>query len=208
MFKNQASFTLNPLKFQQLKYSESVIKYKELLLTFLGGAMKTFIISSLLIFSISLAHAQVPVEQIEAKPDKEIAPMPPAKPIDLVNTSPYVPGGVIVVDSKTEKKVKSAENTLVEIFLDTDGKLERASGGSIEKELFTPGDGMLDLSAAVAAAKKLDKDIKGQWAFEKDKKGNWVYELEGKIKEEGIEKEIELTIDAKTGRLVNEEMDE
>ena len=32
--------------------------------------------------------------------------------------------------------------------------------------------------------------------------------IEGKIKEEGIEKEIELTIDAKTGRLLNEEIDE
>ncbi len=170
--------------------------------------MKTFIISSLFIFSVSLAHAQAPIEQAETKPEQETAPATPAKPIEIVNTSPYVPGGVVVVDSKTELKVKSAENTLVEIFLDSNGKLEKASGGSIEKELFTPGDGMLDLSAAVAAAKKLDKDIKGQWAFEKDTKGNWIYELEGKIKEEGIEKEIELTIDAKTGRLLNEEIDE
>lgn len=161
--------------------------------------MKTFIISSLLIFSITLVQAQAP---------DEVTPAVPAKPIEIVNTSPYVPGGVVVVDSKTELKVKSAENTLVEVFLDSNGKLEKASGGSIEKELFTPGDGMIDLAAAVAAAKKLDKDIKGQWAFEKDKKGNWVYELEGKIKEEGIDKEIELTIDAKSGRLLSEEMDE
>lgn len=164
--------------------------------------MKTFIITSVLIFSTSLVYAQTPIEQ------QETAPIPQAKPIEIVNTSPYVPGGVVVVDSKTEKKVKSAENTLVEIFLDSNGKLEKASGGSIEKELFTPGEGMLDLSAAVAAAKKMEKDIKGQWAFEKDKKGNWIYEFEGKTKEEGLEKEIELIIDAKTGRIVSEEIDE
>ncbi len=156
----------------------------------------------------------------ESKPEQEKAPAEPeilplkAEKIVIKPSTPYVPDGTIVVNEKTQLKVRSANDTLVEVFLDADGKLERGSGGMIDKDAFNPGDGMLDLNAAVNAAKKFGKDISGQWAFEKDQRGKWIYEFEGKITEmdestkKEIVKEIEIAIDAKNGRLVSEEGDE
>ena len=125
-----------------------------------------------------------------------------------------MPDGTVVVSEKNHLKVRSSKDTLVEVFLDAEGKLERGSGGDIDKDSFNPGDGMLDLNGAVAAAKKDSKEISGQWAFEKDTRGKWIYEFEGKIKEvdestkKEIVKEVELTVDAKNGRVLSEEADE
>lgn len=165
--------------------------------------MKSKISTAVLFFALtSLTQAQTPVlkeKEIEKAPAK-----PKAEKIVIQNTTPYVPGGVIVVDTPTQKKVKSAENTLVEIFLDSKGGLEKASGGLIEKDEFDPGQGMLNLKAAVAAAKKEGKEISGQWAFEKNERGNWIYEFEGK--HEG--KEVEILLNPRTGRVMSEETDD
>ena len=166
------------------------------------------------IIGLSLTgHAQESKPEEKAPTEPEIVPLK-AEKIVIKPTTPYVPDGTVVVNEKTHLKVRSANDTLVEVFLDSNGKLERGSGGLIDKDAFDPGDGMLDLKAAVNAAKKSGKDISGQWAFEKDTRGRWIYEFEGKITEmdestkKEIVKEIEIAIDAKNGRLMAEESDE
>lgn len=154
---------------------------------------------TLLLTLTTILNAQTPSDKLKEEP-----PKPKAEKIVIENKSPYVPGGVIVVDTPNHKKVKSAENTLVEVFLDSKGGLEKASGGMLEKEEFDPGQGMMNLKAAAAAAKKAGAEISGQWAFEKNNRGNWVYEFEGK--REG--KEVEILINPRTGRIDSEEVDD
>lgn len=175
--------------------------------------LKLLIMTTIMGFSLASYAQESKPESDKVKPEPEITPLKAEKTV-IKPSTPYVPDGTIVVNEKTQLKVRSANDTLVEIFLDADGKLERGSGGMIEKDAFNPGDGMLDLKAAVNAAKKFGKDIAGQWAFEKDTREKWVYEFEGKITEmdestkKEIVKEIEIAIDAKSGRLMSEEADE
>lgn len=175
--------------------------------------IKLLILTTIIGFSV-VSHAQEGQSAQEKAPaEAELAPLK-AEKIIIIPSTPYVPDGTIVVNEKTQLKVRSANDTLVEVFLDSEGKLERGSGGAFEKDAFNPGEGMLDLKGAVNAAKKFGKDIAGQWAFEKDLRGRWIYEFEGKTTEidqstkKEIVKEIEIAIDARTGRLMNEETDE
>src|SRR5690606_24918730 len=104
--------------------------------------LKLLLLTTIMGLSVVSYAQESTSEEKKAPAEAEILPLK-AEKIVIKPSTPYVPDGTIVVNEKTQLKVRSANDTLVEIFLDSDGKLERGSGGMIDKDAFDPGEGML-----------------------------------------------------------------
>lgn len=91
----------------------------------------------------------------------------------------------------------------MEIEYDKNGKIEEAEGKILEDK-FEPGEGRLSLKDAVEALKKAGKTPTGKWEFDKSFLNGWYYEFEGFDNNQ----KMEYTIDAKTGKLQKEKIDD
>ena len=115
----------------------------------------------------------------------------------------YVPNGKIEVKENDEVKVKTAQDTFIEIEFNRDGSLDEASGDLALKDDFTPGNNLLTLKEAVSALEKSGKTVSGEWSLDKGFLKDWEYEFEGV--EEG--KKFEYVVNAKTGKLIESKPD-
>lgn len=115
----------------------------------------------------------------------------------------YVPNGKIEVKEKDEVKVKTVQDTFIEIEFNRDGSLDEASGDLALKDEFTPGNKLLTLKEAVAALEKSGKTASGEWSLDKGFLKDWEYEFEGV--EDG--KKFEYVVNAKTGKLTESKPD-
>lgn len=116
-----------------------------------------------------------------------------------------VPKSVLTSESPSKKSFKTAKGTLVTLEYDPLGRLEDASGKSIDNgDVFTPGEGNIDLQGAVASLKKAGKIPSGEWTYEKAFVYGWIYEIEGR--ENG--QKMEYKIKAATGELISATADQ
>lgn len=110
----------------------------------------------------------------------------------------YVPGGTVVSEKKDEFKIKTANGKIVEVELDRNGKLDEASGYSIEDQ-FVPGGDLKPLNEVVAMLQKEGKNLTGEWSFDRSTTRGWYYEFDGQD-EKG--RDLEVKVDAKTGNII------
>lgn len=115
-----------------------------------------------------------------------------------------VPGGKLLSEKPDEIKIQTPNGGVVEVEFNRNGKLDEASGNSVELDLFIPENGLLSLKDAVIALKKEGKIAVGDWSIDNNMISGWYYEFEGF--ESG--KKMDYTLDAKTGKLVNAEIDD
>lgn len=122
-----------------------------------------------------------------------------------VQASELVPQGVLTSQTPTKKSFKTPAGSLVTVEYDDLGRIEDASGKAIDNgDVFTPGEGNLDLKGAVAGLKKAGKIPTGEWTYEKAFVYGWVYEIEGR--ENG--QKMEYKIKATTGELISATADQ
>jgi uncharacterized membrane protein YkoI len=119
------------------------------------------------------------------------------------NALKYVPGGKIVQEKKNEIKVQTPNGTIVEIEFKRNGNLEEASGDTVDKDIFVPGEGLLSLKDAYAAMTKAGKQPVGDWSLDDSMLKGWHYEFEGL--EDG--KNMDYVVDAKTGKILESKVD-
>lgn len=115
----------------------------------------------------------------------------------------YVPGGKVLSQKADEVKVQSPNGSVVEVEFKS-GKFDEASGNAVDQDIFVPETGMLSLKDAVAALKKEGKVAVGEWSIDNNIIKGWHYEFEGF--EQG--KKMDYVVDAKTGKLLNAEIDD
>ena len=120
------------------------------------------------------------------------------------NALKYVPAGKIVQEEKNEFKVETPNGTIVEIELKSNGEFDEASGDSVDKDIFVPGEGLLSLSDTVAVVTKSGKKLTGDWSLDKSWFKGWHYEFEGI--ENG--KKMDYVVDAKTGKILEQKLDD
>ena len=116
----------------------------------------------------------------------------------------YVPGGKVIQEKKDEVKVQTPNGSIVEIEFKRNGDLEEASGDTVDKDIFVPGEGLLSLKDAYAAMTKAGKAPVGDWSLDKSMMKGWHYEFEGA--ENG--KNMDYVVDAKTGKIVDSQEDD
>lgn len=116
----------------------------------------------------------------------------------------FVPGGTVVEEKAEEVKVKTPTGSVVEVEFTNDGKLEEASGKSVENDLFVPGNNLMNLKEVVAAANKSGKKPVGEWSLENSILNSWHYEFEGY--ENG--KKMDYVFDAKSGKMLESKTDD
>jgi uncharacterized membrane protein YkoI len=120
------------------------------------------------------------------------------------NALKYVPGGKIIQEKKNEIKVQTPDGSIVEVEFKRNGNLEEASGDTVEKDIFVPGEGLLSLKDAYAAMTKAGKKPVGDWSLDESMIKGWHYEFEGV--ENG--KNMDYVVDAKTGKIVDSKVDD
>jgi uncharacterized membrane protein YkoI len=116
----------------------------------------------------------------------------------------YVPEGKIIKSHEKEVKLLTPSNTVVEVEFEANGDFEEASGDDVRMDSFVPGQGLLSLKEAVAAATKANKTVSGDWTLENHIFGGWTYEFEGLENN----RKMEYVIDAKSGKLLKSKTDE
>jgi uncharacterized membrane protein YkoI len=116
----------------------------------------------------------------------------------------FVPGGTVAQQKIKEVKIKTPLSSIVEIEFHSDGTFEEASGDNIEKDILTPGNGLVTLKTAVAELVKQGKGPTGDWSLEKSFFKGWHYEFEGY--ENG--QKFDYIVDAKTGKLLESKVDD
>lgn len=115
----------------------------------------------------------------------------------------YVPGGVVVQTKKNEVKVKTPKGSIVEIEFDRSGELDDASGDAIENDVFIPGNSKhKKLDEIAAIVKEQGYELKGDWSYDKSIFKGWHYEVDA-FKDN---QEVELTLDAESGKIVETEI--
>lgn len=115
-----------------------------------------------------------------------------------------IPEGTVVQEKTREVKVQTKAGSIVEVEFETNGEFEEASGNSLEKDIFNPGNGLISLSEATEILKKSAKKPSGDWNLEKTMMKGWIYEFEGF--ENG--KEVDYIVDAKNGKLLETRVDD
>jgi uncharacterized membrane protein YkoI len=115
-----------------------------------------------------------------------------------------VPGGTVVQETFEEVKIKTPQNSIVEVEFDSSGKFEEASGDNLEKDVLVPAEEILSLKAVVESLKKEGKNPIGEWSLEKSFIRGWHYEFEGH--ENGSK--FDYIVDAKTGILIESRIDD
>jgi uncharacterized membrane protein YkoI len=115
-----------------------------------------------------------------------------------------VPGGTVAREKTKEVKVKTPQETIVEVEFHSDGTLDEASGDHVEKDVFVPNEGLLSLKSAVDELVKQGKTPSGDWSLEKGFLKGWRYEFEGR--ENG--QKYDYVVDAKTGKLLDSSLDD
>lgn len=116
----------------------------------------------------------------------------------------YIPEGKVVQEKAKEVKIQTPQGTIVEVEFMEDGTFEEASGDIAERDIFIPGQGLITLQKAHDAMKKTGKTITGDWSLEKSFLKGWYYEFEGF--ENG--RSMDYSIDAKTGKLLEAQVDD
>jgi len=116
----------------------------------------------------------------------------------------FVPGGEVLREKKNEYDIKTPNATVVEVELTSMGNLDEAEGDSIEKDVFTPGEGQKTLAQIAKIIKDQGYTLKGDWNYDSQILGGKVYEVDA-LKDG---KEWELTLDASNGSIIKEEMDD
>lgn len=116
----------------------------------------------------------------------------------------YVPGAEVLEEKGDEVKLKTASGTVVEVEFDRSGKLDEASGKSVEKDVFVPGDSLISLADASKALTKEGKKPVGEWSLDDSLVRGWHFEFEGY--ENG--KKFEYLVDAKSGKLLKSKADD
>lgn len=112
----------------------------------------------------------------------------------------FVPSSKVVKEDGNEFDLLTAKDSIVEIELNRDMTLDEASGDAADAgDALTPGNGLIELSSAVASLKKAGKNPSGDWSLEKSLINGWVYEFEGM--ENG--KRMEYTVNAKDGKIIS-----
>lgn len=115
-----------------------------------------------------------------------------------------IPQSKVVKKDGDEYEVMTPKNTVVEVELNRDGTVDKASGdAAVGGDTFVPGSGMISLADAVESLKKSGKSAAGDWSYKKSFTNGWVYEFEGL--ENG--KEMEYQVSAKDGSLVKDRRD-
>lgn len=115
----------------------------------------------------------------------------------------FVPKGTIVQEKDKEIKIQTEAGGIVEVEFQRDGTFEEASGESLDKDIFVPGQGLLSLKDALASLKTAGKNPSGGWSIEKSLTQDWYYDFEGY--ESGAK--MEYRVDAKTGKLLSSKVD-
>ena len=67
------------------------------------------------------------------------------------NALEYVPNGTLVSHDDDEVKIKTPSGTIIEVEFNKEGTLREASGNSVSKDIFVPGNKLLTLEAAAQA---------------------------------------------------------
>lgn len=116
----------------------------------------------------------------------------------------FVPGGTVVHSKKDEVKVQTAKGSIVELEFKRNGSLDEASGDMIEQDVFIPGEGNLELEKIVSNLKSEGYQLKGDWSYDKSWIKGWHYEVDAILNKE----HLELTIDARSGKIVSSELDD
>lgn len=116
----------------------------------------------------------------------------------------FVPGGKVLSEKVDEVKIQVPNGGVVEVEFDRSGKLDEASGDSVDNDIFVPSNGILSLKEAVAALKKEGKVAVGDWSIDNSMIKGWYYKFEGF--EQG--KKMDYTLDAKTGKLLDAKLDD
>lgn len=143
--------------------------------------MKKFLVTVLSIVSLS-AFAQV-------KPEEALK---------------YVPGGTVVQAKKDEVKVRTAKGSVVEIEFTRSGEFEEASGDMIESDVFVPGNEYFTLEKVAGLVKAQGYTLKGDWSYEKKFMRDSRYEVDALQNN----LEYEIIVDAKTGKILEERLDD
>jgi hypothetical protein len=116
----------------------------------------------------------------------------------------FVPNGKVVQEGRNEMKVRTANNTVVELAFADNGQIKEASGDRVDKDAFMPGmKGFLSLEQARESAKGAGKSPIGEWSFGKDPKLGWHYGFAGF--ENG--KAMDYRVDGKSGKLLSAKAD-
>lgn len=116
----------------------------------------------------------------------------------------YVPGGSVLEERGEEVRIKTTSGSVVEVEFDRSGKLEEASGNSVEKDNFVPGQDLLPLTDALKKITQEGKKPIGEWSLDQSLLRGWYFEMEGY--ENG--KKFEYIVDAKSGKLLDSKMDD
>ena len=116
----------------------------------------------------------------------------------------FVPQGKIVAKKKDEVKVQTKNGTYVVLEFNKDGSLEEASGDQIKRDVFTPSQGSLELKDILNILEKRNVLLAGEWSYEVGFFGNAIYQVDTFRNNQ----EVELSLDAKTGEVRYEEIDD
>lgn len=124
---------------------------------------------------------------------------------DMKNTAlKFVPEGQVVSESVREFKIRTKNNTVVEIEFERDGSFEEASGKDVQKDVLVTDLGIKSLEDALKSARAEGKSPIGEWSLDKSMLRGWYYEFEGF--EDG--KKMEYVVDAKTGKIISSSIDD
>lgn len=116
----------------------------------------------------------------------------------------YVPGGSVVQTKVDEVKIRTPKGSIVEIEFTRGGTFEEASGDMIESDVFVPVGDYLPLEKVAAIVKELGYTLKGDWSYEKKFMRDWRYEVDALQNN----LEYEIIVDAKTGKVLEERLDD
>ncbi len=122
----------------------------------------------------------------------------------LEKAQKYVPEGTVVQEKTKEVKIKTPQNSIVEIEFHTDGTFEEASGDNLEKDILIPSDGLMPLKVVIGELIKQGKTPTGDWSLEKSFVKGWHYEFEGYEKGQ----KFDYIVDAKSGKLLESKLDD
>lgn len=114
-----------------------------------------------------------------------------------------VPGGTVVEAKKDEVKIKTQAGSLVEIEFSRSGELDEASGDAMDSDSFIPGKGHKSLSEVSSELKKQGYQVSGDWSYESGFMKDWHYEVDA-FKDN---QNLELIVDAKTGKVTKSKID-
>lgn len=116
----------------------------------------------------------------------------------------FIPGGKILQETRKEVKVLTPNSTVVEVEFKRDGSFDEASGDVIEKDIFVPDQGLLSLADAVAEFKKSGDTPTGDWSLDHGLVHGWHYEFDGYKNGQ----QMEYTVDAATGKILDSRVDD